>query len=240
MISKEIPITEEIIKKVKSLTNGFHTIIDIRPTDNVDLYDIDYVQVNFWNDMPPEFRYSTLVKVNLKSEVRDMKIEYLLNSEPEPEFDVEKLIYTPSQLDRLKDLRIKAEPRVHGWAAVRKAKLEYSENFSIGQKIFYNGQKGIITFKHEHKDGVSQRWSVKVGNTEYRRVYGHELLARVTTDLSHIKVDKELDKLSTEKLLKMYRRKMKVSRGRGDDRIKRILQDRENVQKGETIIKEVR
>jgi len=143
-----------------------------------------------------------------------MKIEYLLNSEPEPEFDVEKLIYTPSQLERLKDLRVKATPSVHGWAAVRKVKLEYSENFYIGQKIFYNGQKGIITFKHEHKDGVSQRWSVKVGNTEYRRVYGHELLSRVEMDLSHIKVDKELDKLSTEKLLKMYRRKMKVNRGR--------------------------
>jgi len=238
MISKEIPITEEIIKKVKSLTNGFHTIIDIRPTDNVDLYNIDYVEVNFWKDNPPEFRYSTLTNINLKSEVRDMKIEYLLNSEPEP--DVEKLIYTPSQLERLKDLRVKATPSVHGWAAVRKVKLEYSENFYIGQKIFYNGQKGIITFKHEHKDGVSQRWSVKVGNTEYRRVYGHELLSRVEMDLSHIKVDKELDKLSTEKLLKMYRRKMKVNRGRGDIRIKRILQDRENVQKGETIIKEVR
>lgn len=78
MISKEIPITEEIIKKIKSLTNGFHTIIDIRPTDNVDLYNIDYVEVNFWKDNPPEFRYSTLTNINLKSEVRDMKIEYLL------------------------------------------------------------------------------------------------------------------------------------------------------------------
>jgi hypothetical protein len=38
----------------------------------------------------------------------------------------------------------------------------------------------------------------------------------------------------------MYRRKMKVNKGRGDIRIKRILQDREHVQKGETKIKEVR
>lgn len=118
--------------------------------------------------------------------------------------------------------------------------MEYSENFKIGQKVFYNGQKGIISFKHEHKDGVCQRWSVKVKETEYRRVYGTELLARVQTDLSHIKVDKDLDKLSTEKLLKMYRRKMKVNRGRGDIRIKRILQDREHIQKGELIVKEVR
>jgi hypothetical protein len=39
---------------------------------------------------------------------------------------------------------------------------------------------------------------------------------------------------------KMYRRKMKVNKGRGDIRIKRILQDREHIQKGELIIKEVR
>jgi hypothetical protein len=169
-----------------------------------------------------------------------MKIEYLLNSEPEPEFDGESLIYTPSQLERLRDLRVKAAPRVHGWAAVKKLKMEYSENFSLGQKVLYQGQKGVISFKHEHKDGVSQRWSVKVKDTEFRRVYGYELLGRVQRDLSHIKVDKELDKLSTEKLLKMYRRRMKLNKGVGDITIQRILQDREHIQKGETKIKEVR
>jgi hypothetical protein len=239
-INREIPVTDAIIEKVKSKSNGFHSILDIRPTDDIDLYNIDYLEVIYWKDNPPEFRYSTLTNVNLKSEVRDMKIEYLLNSEPEPEFDVESLIYTPSQLERLRDLRVKAAPRVHGWAAVKKLKMEYSENFSLGQKVLYQGQKGVISFKHEHKDGVSQRWSVKVKDTEFRRVYGHDLLGRVQSDLSHIKIDKELDKLSTEKLLKMYRRKMKVNKGRGDIRIKRILQDREHIQKGELIIKEVR
>jgi hypothetical protein len=240
MISREIPVTDAIIEKVKSKSNGFHSILDIRPTDNIDLYNIDYLEVIYWKDNPPEFRYSTLTNVNLKSDVRDMKIEYLLNSEPEPEFDVESLIYTPSQLERLRDLRVKAAPSVHGWAAVKKLKMEYSENFSIGQKVLYQGQKGVISFKHEHKDGVSQRWSVKVKDTEFRRVYGHDLLPRVQSDLSHIKIDKELDKLSTEKLLKMYRRKMKLNRGQGDMSIKRILQDREHIQKGELIIKEVR
>jgi hypothetical protein len=239
-INREIPVTDAIIEKVKSKSNGFHSILDIRPTDDIDLYNIDYLEVIYWKDNPPEFRYSTLTNVNLKSEVRDMKIEYLLNSEPEPEFDVESLIYTPSQLERLRDLRVKAAPSVHGWAAVKKLKMEYSEKFSLGQKVLYQGQKGVISFKHEHKDGVSQRWSVKVKDTEFRRVYGHDLLPRVQSDLSHIKVDKELDKLSTEKLLKMYRRKMKVNKGRGDIRIKRILQDREHIQKGETKIKEVR
>jgi hypothetical protein len=244
-INREIPVTDAIIEKVKSKSNGFHSILDIRPTDDIDLYNIDYLEVVYWKDNPPEFRYSTLTNVNLKSDVRDMKIEFLLNSEPEPDFDVESIIYTPGQRDRLRQLRkeanlVTASPTVHGWAAVKKVQMQYSENFEIGQKVFYQGQKGVISFKHEHKDGVSQRWSVKVKDTEFRRVYGHDLLPRVQSDLSHIKVDKELDKLSTEKLLKMYRRKMKVNKGRGDIRIKRILQDREHIQKGELIIKEVR
>lgn len=58
--------------------------------------------------------------------------------------------------------------------------------------------------------------------------------------LSHIKVDKELDKLSTDKLLKMYRRRMKLNKGVVDVTIQRILQDREHIQKGETKIKELR
>lgn len=33
IISREIPVTESIIENVKSLTSGFHSIIDIRPTD---------------------------------------------------------------------------------------------------------------------------------------------------------------------------------------------------------------
>ncbi len=82
--------------------------------------------------------------------------------------------------------------------------------------------------------------SVRVKETEFRRVYGHELLGRAQRDLSHIKVDKELDKLSTEKLLKMYRRRMKLNKGVGDVTIQRILQDREHIQKGEKKIKEVR
>lgn len=245
MISREIPITESIIEKVKSLTSGFHSIIDIRPTDNIDLYNIDYVAINYYKNEAPEFRYNTLPNVNLRLEVRDMKIEFLLKSEPEPEFDVESIIYTPGQRDRLRQLRkeaklITASPTVHGWGAVKKVQMEYSENFEIGQKVFYQGQKGIISFKHEHKDGVSQRWSVRVKETEFRRVYGHELLGRAQRDLSHIKVDKELDKLSTEKLLKMYRRRMKLNKGVGDVTIQRILQDREHIQKGEKKIKEVR
>jgi hypothetical protein len=50
-------------------------------------------------------------------------------------------------------------------------------------------------------------------------------------DLSHIEIDKELNKIPTDKLLKMYRKGMKVNCGRGDIKIKRILNDREHIEK---------
>jgi hypothetical protein len=184
MISREIPVTESIIEKVKSLTTGFHSIIDIIPTDSIDLYNIDYVAITYCNNEAPEFRYNTLSNVNLKLEIRDMKIDYLLNSETEPDLDIESIIYTPGQRDRIRQLRkeanlVTASRTVNGCGAVKKIKMQYSKNFEIGQKVFYQGQKGIISFKHEHKDGVSQRWSVRVKDTEFRRVYGYELLGRV-------------------------------------------------------------
>jgi hypothetical protein len=48
-------------------------------------------------------------------------------------------------------------------------------------------------------------------------------------DLSKIEVDKELNKLSTLKLLKMYKKSLKRGRGLGNKKIKRILYDREDI-----------
>ena len=108
--------------------------------------------------------------------------------------------------------------------------------FEVGDRVHYNHYKGVITFKHTEKDSSKeQRWTVKVNDTEYRYVYGTSIRKRKVEDLSHIPIDKELDKLSTEKLLKIFR-KTRV-RGVGNVKIKRILYDREHFQKGETKIK---
>jgi hypothetical protein len=134
---------DNILTNKVIIDKGFHSIIDIKLNEN-SLYSIDYIQVNFHKDCAPEFRYSTLLNVDLKSELRDTKIESLLKAEPiedKLDFDVESIIYTPTQLERIKKLRNTVATRSCGWTAVRKVKLEYSENFCIGQKVFYNGQK---------------------------------------------------------------------------------------------------
>jgi hypothetical protein len=44
-----------------------------------------------------------------------------------------------------------------------------------------------------------QMWSIKTDNIEYRYIKGSKLLKRAFEDLSHIEVDKELNKISTDK-----------------------------------------
>jgi hypothetical protein len=47
---------------------------------------------------------------------------------------------------------------------------------------------------------------IKTDNIEYRYIKGSKLLKRAFEDLSHIEVDKELNKISTDKLLKCIER----------------------------------
>ena len=60
------------------------------------------------------------------------------------------------------------------------------------------------------------------------------LRKRMIEDLSKIPIEKNLNKLSTERLLKMYKTGMKRNRGMGSERIKRILNDREHIKNGES------
>lgn len=216
----------KILKIVKNRDKNAHSIIGIRPIEGYEYY-IDYASIEFYQNYSPKFSYDSL-RLNLKEEIRDFKINEVLKSKRETDFDVEELIYTPEQLKRIKELRKDVDNRVNNWDYILSLKEEYSKTFQVGDKIYYKGQKGIITFKHEER-GYIQRWTVKVNNNEHRYVYGTSLLKRVEPDLSHIPIDKELDKLSTEKLLKMHRRWLKVNKGRANLKIKRILNEREHI-----------
>jgi hypothetical protein len=60
----------------------------------------------------------------------------------------------------------------------------------------------LITFKHENSNNKKTNVDIKTDNIEYRYIKGSKLLKRAFEDLSHIEVDKELNKISTDKLLK--------------------------------------
>lgn len=242
----ELEVPKELLDYLKEENRDFHALVDIKPYDGYTdkTHSIDYISVEYYRDSePPRISYKTIY-MDLKSILRECKINtFLAFKEPETDFDVESVIYTPAQRDRLSILRkeadktiVTASTRVYGFSELRKTRLEYSQSFEVGDRVHYNHYKGVITFKHAEKDSSKeQRWTVKVNDTEYRYVYGTALRKRKVEDLSHIPIDKELDKLSTEKLLKIFR-KTRV-RGVGNVKIKRILYDREHFQKGETKIK---
>lgn len=173
-----------------------------------------------------------------KIDIRDSAIDEILKfGEKVGDSDIESIIYTEDQRDKIEKLRNKKMEDKRSDDMLKSARKKYSESFRLGQRVWYKNTPGIITFKHEDKD-VSEptKWTVNLKDIEYRYVSGVELKDRPKENLSHIKIDPELNKLSTEKLLKMLKRSQKENKGKGNILIKRILQDREHIKKGETKI----
>lgn len=231
-----IKISPEIIKHIKSNISELHKVLDIVPNKNK-MYTVHYISMYRWGNNAPRFS-SNSKEMNLRVQMRDSLIEELLSSigEYKSEFDIEDVIYTEEQRAKLESLR-NPVTKVDTWKELKKVKKEWSESFKLGQKVYYKNAHGIITFLHTQKeDDDLSRYTIRCNDTEYRYVEGTALLPRHQEDLSSIPIDKELDKLSTEKLLKMYKRDRDRNAGRGSKVIKRILQDREHIQKGETKI----
>lgn len=221
---------------IKSQIANCYEIADIQNIDNKE-YRIFYIQAEHYQDYPPSFTIQSC-RMNLQVQMRDIKIEEILNS-PISDFDVEDIIYSEEEREKLKQLRGDVPNWDKLYLTINKVKKEYSDSFQIGDKIKYNGGVGFITFKHAEKNETDfTRWSVKINDTEFRYVLGTELIKRKIEDLSHIPIDPELNKFTTEQLLRMFRSKRnRDAKGKGDINIKRILQEREHIQKGPNKIK---
>ena len=228
---------KKLKEKLKDRISDIYEITSISKCETKDNYRISYVELQHdYNGLPVFIsRYENL---NLKAEMRSFLIDELLTSEVEEEtdFDVEDVIYSDEEKKKLQKLRASDNVIAKGVnyksnnSSIRKAKIEWSEQFSVGDRVNYQHRHGIITFKHQKKsDKHIQKWSIKCGDTECRYVSGILLSKRKVEDLSHVKIDPSLNKLSTERLLKKYRFSMKKNKGRGDIRIKRILNERENL-----------
>jgi len=225
--------SDEILKRIKSSIGiSFYKLISIEKIDELN-HKVIYIDLGYRNNTPIfSIRYAFF---DFKVELRDSRIDLILNDKQEcldDIFDVESVIYSDEQRKTLERLRMQ---KTKNGDELNDAKIEYSNSFKVGEHVYYNGYHGIITFKHKSKTNLCL-WTVKVGNTEYRYVEGIKLKTRKVRDLSKMPLDEKLNKLSTEKLLKMYKRSLVVNKGIGNIEIKRILNEREHVQKGENII----
>lgn len=230
--------SENILKRIKSaLGRQFHRLVSIEKFDELN-HKVVYIELGY-NPYTNEPHFSIKwAFFDFKVDLRDSRIDFLLSNKKEDleeTFDVEGIIYSEEQRKMLERLRQSDSETKSTYKILEDTKIEYSKSFDVGDTVYYNNYHCIITFKHQYEKG-NQLWSVKTGDTEHRYVKGTLLRKRKVEDLSSIPIDKELDRLSTEKLLKMYKRSLFRNKGMGDKRIKRILNEREHVQKGETKI----
>lgn len=225
--------SENIMNRIKSALYGFHKLLSIEKFDELN-HKVYYVKIDYYNNVP-RFAIDHAF-FDFKVELREARINSILKEKGSIDidtFDVESIIYTEEQLKRLSDIRNeKICPNFH--EEFKSVKIDYSMSFKVGEPVYYNGYHGIITFKHQYTKETIQLWSVKIGETEHRYVKGSVLRKRMIEDLSKIPIDEKLNKLSTERLLKMYKAGMKLNRGNGDEKIKRILNEREHIKKGES------
>lgn len=238
---------ENITNRIKSALRGFHKLLSIEKFDDLN-HKVYYVEIDYYNN-EPRFRVIHAF-FDLKVELREARINSILKEKESIDidaFDVESIIYTEEQIKRLSDIRAEKESLQavgrglrfpNFYEELNSVKIDYSKSFKVGEPVYYNGHHGIITFKHnryvKHAKETIQLWSVKVGETEHRYVSGCVLRKRAIEDLSKVPIDEKLNKLSTERLLKMYKAGMKRNRGMGIERIKRILNGREHIKKGES------
>jgi hypothetical protein len=229
---------ENILKRIKSaLGRQFHRLVSIEKFDELN-HKVVYIELGY-NPYTNEPHFSIKwAFFDFKVDLRDSRIDFLLSNKKddlEETFDVEGIIYSEEQRKMLDRLRQSDSETKSAYKILEDTKIEYSKSFDVGDTVYYNNYHCVITFRHRYEKG-NQLWSVKTGDTEHRYVKGTLLRKRKVEDLSGIPIDKELDRLSTEKLLKMYKRSLFRNKGMGDKRIKRILNEREHVQKGETKI----
>ena len=236
---------------VRSRVSGFHKLLSLEPQEGT--YIAHYIKISTYNHEPSFLvDYTYLDYLDVKAEIRNSLIEDLLNSKGEDleeTFDVESVIYSDEQQKRLEELRsgktktwrdIMVPPEINFKEEIHKAKAEWAESFAVGDPVYYKGYHATITFKHQqNKENGIQLWSVRVGDDEHRYVCGTKLSKRKVkkteplTEKEKRPDDKRFEKLSTERLLKMYKAGMKRNRGMGNPAIKRILDEREHVKKGE-------
>ena len=236
---------------VRRRVSGFHKLLSLEPHEGT--YIAHYIKISTYNHEPSFLvDYIYLDYLDIKAEIRNSLIEDLLESKGEDleeTFDVESVIYSDEQQKRLEELRsgktktwrdIMVPPEINFKEEIHKVKTEWAESFTIGDPVYYGEYHATITFKHQRKEDKGyQLWSVRVGDDEHRYVCGTKLSKRKVkkteplTEKEKRPDDKRFEKLSTERLLKMYKAGMKRNRGMGNPAIKRILDEREHVKKGE-------
>jgi hypothetical protein len=214
---------------LKNEIKNFYKLIEIIPNSN-GKHTVKYISLSYGMNRTPKFD-SLSQTLNLTQILRDMVISEILTVRKEKsQLQLDESFLTKEQIEKLDKLRDVQKSFSHNLEILNQCKIEWSNQFKVGDRVNFKGHYGIITYKHQMKSkNTPQEWTVRSNSIEYRYVSGTLLSLNKKEDLSTIMIDKELNKLSTIKLLKMYKKSLKRGRGIGNKKIKRILYDREDI-----------
>ncbi len=154
-----------------------------------------------------DWEYITLKDIELKELQRNINIESLLE-EDEEQFNIESKIYTSKQLKKLQELRDDKKVKMPDLIT----KHDYYGSIKVGDKIWYKGEAGVVTFLHKPKEDSHFRFTVNVDGVEtryvnpfsyYRDVNAINLIKkRKPIDYSDVEIPKQVKEMSTKELLK--------------------------------------
>jgi hypothetical protein len=214
---------------LKNQIKDFYKLVEVIPNSN-GTHTVKYIGLSYGMDRTPLFG-SLSHTLNLTQILRDMAISEILTVRKEKsQLQLDESFLTEEQIEKLDKLRGVQKSFFRNLEILNQCKIEWSNQFKVGDRVNFKGHYGIITYKHQMKSkNTPQEWTVRSNGFEYRYVSGTLLSLNKKEDLSKIEVDKELNKLSTIKLLKMYKKSLKRGRGLGNKKIKRILYDREDI-----------
>jgi hypothetical protein len=159
---------------LKNRINNFYKLINIEkykldPTSK--LHTIVYVDLSFRRDKSPIFTIK-YTNIDITVEIRDSVISELLYSE-KPD---EKVLKLKNPLNG--ELN-----RNSNRSNILESKIQWANQFRIGDRVYYKGEHGIISFKHQMKSHRQpQEWSVICNGIEHKYVTG-ALLAMVKEKL---------------------------------------------------------
>jgi hypothetical protein len=172
------------------------------------------VKYNFYKDensggyhVPDNWSNIFIENRELKEIQREINIQSLLE-EDEEAFNLEAKRYTPDQLKKLQELRDENKIKVPGVIT----KHDYYGSIKLGDKVWYKGEAGVVTFLHEPKKDGHLRFTVNVNGVETRYVNpfdfyhrgdkGLKLISkRKPKDYSNVEVPKKIKDKSTKELL---------------------------------------
>jgi hypothetical protein len=138
----------------------------------------------FRDDKSPVFQYKWC-RLDLRQELRDFKINDLLNNRYQKnELQLDESLFNDKKLEKINKLRAESKNKKSKNKTIKDCKIEWANQFKVGDPVYYKGYHAIISFKHQMKSDSPQEWSVKTGNTEYRYITGAILRHRKIEDLS--------------------------------------------------------